>query len=163
MRAHQTLATERLCLRGLCAGDRAFVCRLIADPLVRQFLGGAVADERRADVFNSYCETGEGEAVWLVEIRGSGLPIGMIFLSHHKDGVDMELSYQFDRDFWGQGYASEALRRVLRHAADDLGLRQVIAETQSANVASCRLLERLGMVEQRRVRRFGAEQIIYVS
>ena len=90
-------------------------------------------------------------------------PVGLVFISKHRDGEDSELSYQFSPDAWGMGYAIEATRRVLDFAMNDLSLGRLIAETQSANKASCRLLERLGMTEQRRVQRFGAEQIIYAS
>lgn len=44
---------------------------------------------------------------------------------------------------------------------NDLSLTRVVAETQAANVASCQLLERLGMRLERTVERFGAGQAIY--
>lgn len=94
-------------------------------------------------------------------LKGSDQSIGLVFLSYHHDGSGHELSYQCDAEHWGKGYAFEAAKRVVRHVVDDPGMAQIIAETQSANGASCRLLERLGMREQRRVMRFGAEQIIY--
>lgn len=50
---------------------------------------------------------------------------------------------------------------VVDYALDDLGLHRIIAETQSANTASCRLLERIGMHRVKTLQRFGAEQIIY--
>jgi [ribosomal protein S5]-alanine N-acetyltransferase len=73
------------------------------------------------------------------------------------------LSYEFHPDAWGHGYATEATRRALDFALNDLAFERLIAETQTANSASCRLLERLGMKEERRIQRFGAEQAIYAS
>ena len=107
--------------------------------------------------------TDEGEEVWLVETKSTLRPIGLVFISKHRDGLDSELSYQFSSSVWGMGYATEATRCVLNYAVNDLHLGRLIAETQSANKASCRLLETLGMSEQYRVQRFGAEQIIYRS
>jgi len=52
---------------------------------------------------------------------------------------------------------------VLDFALNDLAFERLIAETQSANSASCNLLEKLGMTEVRRVERFGAQQSIYAS
>lgn len=100
---------------------------------------------------------------WLVETREAQHPIGLIFISHHADGEDYELSYQFHPDAWGFGYATEAAKRVIEFASRDLQLKRLIAETQSTNAASRRLLERLGMKEVRRLHRFGAEQVIYVG
>jgi ribosomal-protein-alanine N-acetyltransferase len=90
-------------------------------------------------------------------------PIGLVELGPLKDGNDYEISYQFSSMFWGKGFAKEAIQIVISHALNDAGLRRIIAETQSANSASCRLLTAQGMVEVERVERFGAEQIIFAT
>ncbi len=90
-------------------------------------------------------------------------PIGLIELGLHKDGQDHEISYQFAPAYWGKGYAREAAHNVIGHAFEDAGLTRIIAETQSANAASCRLLQQLGMSEVVRLHRFGAEQIIFAT
>jgi [ribosomal protein S5]-alanine N-acetyltransferase len=163
MTVNKRLETERLHLRGLSSTDRRFIHALISDEDVRRFLGGPVPAERRDGVVSGYFITDVREAVWLAETKETSLPVGLVFISNHKDGMDSELSYQFTRDVWGMGYAIEATRRVLDYALNDLGLVRLIAETQSANKPSCRLLDRLGMTELGRVMRFGAEQIIYAS
>ena len=55
------------------------------------------------------------------------------------------------------------VQAVIRYALRDLGLPRVVAETQTANIASCRLLEGLGLRRERTVQRFGAQQAIYVT
>ncbi|SCB17325.1 GNAT family N-acetyltransferase [Rhizobium hainanense] len=157
------LYTERLHLRELLATDSAFVGQLITHEKVRRFLGGPVSLDQREAVIACYFAFEEGETVWLVETKNSRQPLGLISISHHGDGQDRELSYQFLPGAWGHGYAAEAAKRVLDYALKDLQLKRLIAETQSANFASRRLLERVGMRELRRLHRFGAEQIIYVS
>lgn len=89
-------------------------------------------------------------------------PIGLIVLGHHQDEGAYEISYQFDPTFWGKGLAGEAVQAVLAHAKARK-IERVVAETQSANAASCSLLRKQGMVEVRRVRRFGADQIIFAT
>ena len=64
--------------------------------------------------------------------------------------------------FWGKGLAFETATIVLNYAFDALELTEIVAETQSANVASCRLLERLGMERWRRIERFATAQEIYM-
>ncbi|WP_369076619.1 GNAT family N-acetyltransferase, partial [Rhizobium sp.] len=83
----------------------------------------------------------------MVETKLPLHPIGIVSISVHKDGEDSELSYEFHPDAWGHGYATEATRRALDFALNDLAFERLIAETQTANSASCRLLERLGMKE----------------
>lgn len=166
MMPKQSLETERLILRNPIPTDGPFLSELMGHEEVRRFLGGPVPLDRRGAVISSYCNAeapDERSAVWLVEIRALHRPIGLISITKHKDGEDSELSYEFHPDIWGQGYAIEATRCALDFALNDLAFERLIAETQSANSASCNLLEKLGMTEVRRVERFGAEQSIYAS
>ena len=89
--------------------------------------------------------------------------LGVVLLDRHHDLEDIEVSYLFLPEHWGRGYASAAVRQVLAHAFGTIGLCRVVAETQSANAASVRLLERLGFRLLRKVVRFGAEQSIYLA
>jgi RimJ/RimL family protein N-acetyltransferase len=58
---------------------------------------------------------------------------------------EVELYYKLGRDFWGQGYAAEASRRMLDFAFGVLRLRRVVTITAAGNDESIRLLRRLGM------------------
>lgn len=60
-------------------------------------------------------------------------------------GVQAELGYGLHPDHRGRGYATEAVTEVLRLCFDELGLRRVTAECFAENVASWRLMERVGM------------------
>lgn len=60
-------------------------------------------------------------------------------------GVQAELGWTLDPAVGGQGYATEAVREVLRVCFEDLGLRRVTADAFAQNEASCRLAERVGM------------------
>ncbi len=155
--------TERLHLREILASDASFIGELISHDEVRRFLGGPVPIAQREAAISDYRSAVEGKLVWLVETRKARHPLGLISISRHTDGEDYELSYQLHPDAWGFGYATEAAMRVIEFALNDLRLKRLIAETQSANTASRRLLERLGMKELRRLQRFGAEQVVYMS
>jgi RimJ/RimL family protein N-acetyltransferase len=60
-------------------------------------------------------------------------------------GVQAELGWCFDPAYGGQGYATEAVGALIRLCFSDLGLRRVTASCFADNVASWRLMERLGM------------------
>ena len=60
-------------------------------------------------------------------------------------GTQAELGWVIDPAHAGQGYATEAATALLRICFEDLGLRRVIAQCFADNVASWRLMEKLGM------------------
>ena len=60
-------------------------------------------------------------------------------------GVQAELGWVFHPDHTGRGYATEAVRALIRLCFTDLGLRRVTAGCFAANEASWRLMERVGM------------------
>src|SRR5687768_3110579 len=122
MTCDQRLETDRLCLRRLCAADKPFVLQLIGDEDVRRFLGGPIPIARREAAASGYFMTGDGQAVWLVETKDALRPVGLVFISRHRDGADSELSYQFSPEAWGRGYAIEATRVVLDYAVNRLRL-----------------------------------------
>ena len=60
-------------------------------------------------------------------------------------GVQAELGWAVHPHHTGQGYATEAVRALLRVCFEDLGLRRVTADCFADNEASWRLMERVGM------------------
>jgi RimJ/RimL family protein N-acetyltransferase len=60
-------------------------------------------------------------------------------------GVQAELGWSVDPAHAGRGYATEAVRELIRLCFDELGLRRVIAQCFAANEPSWRLMERVGM------------------
>lgn len=60
-------------------------------------------------------------------------------------GLHAELGWVLDPGHTGRGYATEAVRELLRLCFDELGLRRVTAVCFAANEASWRLMERMGM------------------
>lgn len=153
-----TLLTQRLTLRPLSLKDFWFFFRLVGNTETRRYLGGPVPLKYRPGKFINYKNSKPPHLVWIVVHART---IGLIELSPHKDGQDLELSYQFIPSHWKKGFAQEAACEVVRYAFQTLNTHKIIAETQSANETSCKLLNRLGMTEAQRIERFGAEQIIF--
>ncbi|MEM7643169.1 MAG: GNAT family N-acetyltransferase [Pseudomonadota bacterium] len=157
----QTFVTDRLILRGIRRDDAELIAALLSRADVRRFLGGPVPADHVAGRVAQYVKLGPDQTAWIVQLKVPKRAIGMVILAPHHDEPDPELSYQFHPDTWGQGYATEATRRVRDVALKGLGHARLVAETQVANVASRQLLERLEMSETRRLVRFGADQVIY--
>jgi len=155
------IATPRLTLAPPTLRDAGFLWALHGNAQVRKYLGGPVPWRRRRDRVRQLCRALPGYTAWVV--HGAPGRIGLIEVSRHKDGVDWEVSYQFNPRAWGHGFASEAVGGSLTQVHEALGVARIIAETQGANSASCQLLLRLGFREEQRVTRFGAEQVIFVK
>ena len=158
----KNLRTERLVLNPVALRDLMFFVRLVGDVRVRQFLGGPMPWPQRLNQFRAYHQDHPKVGIWVVRTIVRQSAIGLIVLSPHKDGEDYEVSYQFRPTFWGEGFATEATACVVDHALNDLSFQRVIAETQTENTSSCKMLEGLGFIEETRLRRFGALQAIYV-
>ncbi|MEL6296146.1 MAG: GNAT family N-acetyltransferase [Pseudomonadota bacterium] len=163
MQFARQIQTKRLLLRPVCARDFWFFCSLVGNSEVRRHLGGPVHWTDWYSRFRRYLSPSAEVGVWVVVSVERGRAIGLVEMGPHKDGQDYEVSYQFHPTAWGRGFASEAVGAAISDALRGGRLERIIAETQSANTVSCRLLKGLGMVETQRITRFGAEQILFAT
>ena len=161
------LRTPSLVLRHFVPGDAPEVMRLNGDDSTRRWLPSQVyADLAQAEasighLIRCYASPGDakrGPYVLGIEQREDARLLGHVGFSPLGD--DVEISYAIAEAARGRGYAAEALRHACHWAAAAFALRRVIAVTAAANVASRRVLERVGFVHQRdEVMRFqGREQ-----
>jgi RimJ/RimL family protein N-acetyltransferase len=90
--------------------------------------------------------------MWLVEMKDSGVPIGICGLLKRDALEDVDIGYALLPEFWSKGYALEAASAVLSYARDTLGLTRVVAITNVNNQSSIRLLEKLGFTYEKMVR-----------
>lgn len=67
---------------------------------------------------------------------------GLLWVEGH--GPDVEAAYLIRRDRWGRGYATEALRAVLR-IGHELGVERIVALAYEENDASRRVMAKAGM------------------
>jgi ribosomal-protein-alanine N-acetyltransferase len=78
---------------------------------------------------------------WVVRLKHNNEIIGLASLDKHHDGFSTEVSYQFMSQYWGYGYAEEAIRRIIDYAFNKLMTKKIVAETQSANKTSCKPIQ----------------------
>ncbi len=81
--------------------------------------------------------------------------VGGIGFSLHRDveRVGAEIGYWLGEPFWGRGIATEALAAVTAYAIATHRLTRVYAVPYEWNLASCRVLEKMGYVREARMRR----------
>ena len=83
---------------------------------------------------------------WIVELKDTHKPIGSITGVHiNRRDLNVEVGYCYGSLFWGKGYATEALKRVIQYLINDCGFYLVEAKHLSENPASGRVMEKSGM------------------
>ena len=151
------IRTVRLCLSALSLDDAPFILELTNEPSFKRYLGDKgirSADDSIAylrDVpLRHYADHGFG--LFRVSLIGQDPAVGICGLVSRSEFPAPDLGFAFLRKHWSQGYALEASRAVLAHARGELGLTRVIAMADEGNVASTRLLDKLGFRFERMTR-----------
>ena len=92
---------------------------------------------------------------WAIEEKASGQNIGMIaFCKVWDDCKTAEIEYCIGADFWGHGYAGEALGAVIEWTFAQTGFTKLEAYHRAANPKSGRVLQKSVMHRTQTVERF---------
>jgi len=92
------------------------------------------------------------ELVFAIEPGDVGRIVGLIRLRiDEDDDRTASVGFHLDSDFQGRGYATEALREVVRIGFARSGLARIRAEVDTRNTQSCALLERAGFRREKRM------------
>ncbi len=92
-------------------------------------------------------EIGEG-FVFAIERQNDGVLMGAIGLHVNKEDHQAELGYTIGRDFWGQGFCTEAAKSVIEFGFEELGLHKITSHHLVRNPASGRVLQKIGMTHE---------------
>ncbi len=144
-----TLETARLVLRPIAVNDAAPLHRISNEPGVRRYLwddepvSTATVWELTSQSARMFSE--EEIGLFGVRRRGSENLIGFCGFVRLEGMKELELAYELTQGAWGEGLATEASLACLRHAFEDANLARVIAGADAENVASLRVIEKLGM------------------
>ncbi|MDL2205698.1 GNAT family N-acetyltransferase [Eubacteriales bacterium OttesenSCG-928-N13] len=134
------LETPRLILRKMTQEDEPALRLILQDPDVMYAYEGAFDDaEVHAWLHNQlrrYEE--EGCGLWAVELKGEPGLIGQcgITVQGIPDGDVMEVGYLFQKEYWHQGYATEAARACRDYAFDEMHVDEVFSIIRDTNAAS---------------------------
>jgi ribosomal-protein-alanine N-acetyltransferase len=157
LRPPASLETERLILRAPRITDApAFFASYTQDPEVARFMTWRPhPDVQETRAFLQRCvevwSDGTGFP-WVIALRETGAVIGIAEI--RVRGHLGELGYALARRAWGQGYMFEALRPIVAWAFDQPSIFRVWATCDVDNTRSARVLERLGMQREGRLRRW---------
>jgi RimJ/RimL family protein N-acetyltransferase len=154
----KNLTTERLTLRAFSADDVPAVARLADNPEISRNTLRIPHPYTKADarqwlaLQEEESRAGTG-AVFAITGKENGSLMGACGLEIFPEHRRAELGYWLGRDFWGNGYATEAAWAVVGWGFGTLGLNRISASRFSDNPASGRVLEKVGMRQEGVLRR----------
>lgn len=145
------ITTERLELRRFRPEDAEAFSAYRSVPEVARFQSftAPFSLEEAQRTVASYAEGDPLQAGWFqYAIALDGLLIGDIGLNTFDNLMQADIGYTLAQEYQGKGYATEAVGGLLEHLFTVRELHRVSAEVDARNVASARLLERLGFQQE---------------
>lgn len=158
-----TLNTARLTLRPYCDEDIDLYGALLRDPMVMRYLGEFSPDKPVEDEHAKVIHRGAGGrlGVWTALLKTTGEKLGNVVLiplpidlpdtdwtsvvpDRYPD-AEIEAGYMFRQSAWGKGYATEACKRIIQFGFEMTPLDDIVAVTDTRNVASGHVLRKSGL------------------
>ena len=159
------IETARLKLRRFTPNDLNDLYEIRADPDVMRYIGSGKPEsiEQVQTAFNKLLAHWEqhGFGRWAVLDKESEKLIGWCGLAYLENTEDVEIGYGIAKSYWGKGLTSEAAAAVLKWGFEELGLDHIVAVAWPDNVASRRVMDRLGMKYVKMAHNYHAEVVYY--
>ena len=173
------LHTERLRFTPYVADDLDLALEMWTDPEVVKYICDPMTEaEIHQEMPNSIKRGGNGGiGIWCIADRRTGEKLGDAYLlplpidaddtdfslvvMGQMPDAEIEIGYFLKRSAWGQGYATEVCKRLLRFAFQELPLNEVVASIDEDNVASKKVLKKSGLIDRGRTRCYGKDSPIY--
>jgi RimJ/RimL family protein N-acetyltransferase len=147
------LKTERLLLNSFKDSDAELVAKMAGDKRVVKMTAN-IPYPYETSMAVSWSKSHQKQEiedlnyVFAIRLKESLELVGCINLGlnqKHNRGVT---GYWIGFDYWGKGYCTEALKEVVRFGFSEKGLNKIWAEHKTFNVASGRVMEKVGMVHE---------------
>lgn len=143
--------TKRLFLRKFTPEDLALIYELNANWEVVKYTGNQSFKslEEAKEVLENVIIKGQyekyGMGRWAVIVKETGEFIGWCGIRPNDNIAEIDLGYRYFQHSWGKGYATEAAFATLQYGFEVLNLPLIIGQAMDENIASRRVLEKVGM------------------
>ncbi len=166
MKTFPTLTTPRLLLRAFTLEDAPDVQRLAGDREIASTtlsIPHPYKDGVAETWISSHLEKFEQgkEIVFALELRSSQSLVGAIDLRIRLAHDCAEIGYWVGKPYWNRGYCSEAAAAVLAYGFGALGLNRIMAHHLTRNPASGRVMQKIGMRHEGRLRQHTKKWEVY--
>jgi RimJ/RimL family protein N-acetyltransferase len=154
----EVIRTKRLVLRDFEETDWKAVYHYASDLEVVRYMDWGPNTEEETKSFIQRAITHQKEQprrtyTLAIVLKSDNTLIGGcgIYVSN-PDNKEGWIGYCLNRDFWGQGYATETAEALLKFGFDQLKLHRIFATCDPANIASASVLEKIGMKREGHLR-----------
>lgn len=145
------LETERLILRRFNSSDINLFHELISDKKINEFnYYPDTSIEYASKYVNNIINNIDNNPYesWVIEIKDTHIPIGKINVNNIYSRFNYcNVGYTLKYDYWGNGYAAEALVKVTDHLLNDIKYHLVECSIDDRNVRSIRVVEKAGFIK----------------
>lgn len=159
------LTTERLRLTPMTTDDAAWLHELWTLAEVRQYLWDDViiSREQTREILNQSQQAHQqGQyGLFAMTTREEGKPIGFTGYWPFFEPPQIQLIFGLHPDHWRKGLVHEAAAAMITYGKDTLGMAVILAATDPPNMASIRVMERLGMRFTEKKVQDGKETLFY--
>jgi len=148
-----TLKTPRLILRPFKMSDSAKVAEMANHKEIAtntQNLPFPYEQHMALDWIRAHPHMYEDDHMLTLAVvsRKKGIVMGAIGLEIDSTNNNAELGYWLGTDYWGQGFATEAAKRIVYYGFNDLNYHRIHSIHLSQNPASGNVLKKIGMTHE---------------
>lgn len=150
MKGNVLIETGRIILREFNKDDYQAVFDFSTNKEVQKYTGDSVLDsldeakEIITDIwFSDYKKYGYGR--WAVVYKAENKVIGFAGLKYLPEIDETDIGYRFLPEYWGKGIASEVSKEILKYGFETLKLERIVGIVMPENIASYRVLEKIGL------------------
>ena len=155
--------SKRLFYRPFQIQDAKDLFLLNADPDVIKYTGDAAfesieAAEEFIKSYDHYQKHGFGR--WAVILIEENRFIGWCGLKYNEEN-EIDIGFRFFKKEWGKGFASEAAEATIKYAKEELKMKSLVGRAAKENIASVRILQKLGFEFKSKKKCHGIEDALY--
>jgi len=145
------IETARTYIREFTLADAEAVLKFNSNAQVTKYTGDAgmvnsleQARQVISDIWLAeYSKHGYGR--WAVVDKASDTVIGFCGLKFIPSLGIPDIGYRFFPEYWGKGYATETAKACIAYCNDHLGVHEYFADVMADNIASVKLIRKLGL------------------
>lgn len=150
MKTGYILETPRLILREFNINDANFILELLNTKSWLKFIGNrqvkTLEDAEnyiKKILIDSYKNNGFG--LWLIQLKENEKPIGMCGLVKREYLPNVDIGFALLPEYANLGYGFESAQATMLYAKNNLKISKVLAITDSTNISSIKLLNKIGL------------------
>ncbi|MFQ3576974.1 MAG: GNAT family N-acetyltransferase [Cytophagales bacterium] len=164
MRRQDYIETERTLLRHLTVDDAEDFYTLNLDKEVLKYTGDQPFENIQAAKnflinYEQNKKYGVGRLAVIEKITSKF--IGWCGLKYNPEKDEYDIGFRFFREYWRQGFATETAKRCLDYGFNELGIARIVGRAMKENIASIKVLEKIGMTFKETFDFDGHDGVIY--